>query len=74
LYLDAGKKKLKEMMKSYLRNSSIVDFVEAYFNIRIQDKKIEIRDIRDLQSWACKDGFIQSICSTSYSLTAHPVK
>jgi hypothetical protein len=48
-------------MKAYLRNSSIVDFLEAYFNIRIQCKTIEIKDIRGLQLWACKDGFIQSI-------------
>jgi len=44
LYLDAGKS-LKEMMKAYLRNSSIVDLLKAYFNIRIQGRTIEIRYI-----------------------------
>jgi hypothetical protein len=37
LYLDVGKS-LKEVMKAYLKNSSIVDFLKAYLNIRIQGK------------------------------------
>jgi hypothetical protein len=37
LCLDVGKS-LKEVMKAYLKNSSIVDFLKAYLNIRIQGK------------------------------------
>jgi len=29
----------KEMMNAYLKNSSVVDFLEAYFNIRIHVKR-----------------------------------